>query len=529
MEMARRCRDLAAGARGRGRPIGRSLSGLVTCFRLQRAADVLLVALGVYSVWLPIMGRLVHPYVTTGFRVTLLALGILLLARSPRRGALPAVLLVAMLLTWWATTPQWSEWAPRSSFVHLRQRIVVANILTTAACLLLAGGRWSGARAIRRMWVGIVVTTVPVGVWEVLTHRHLVASEFWRAPPLSPAATFGNPNNFAIVLSVGFGLSLVAATERLSRLHRVAWLTLAATCLGLTWLTFSRAALLACVVGAVVAAGLWLHRRRLRPLSVARRRPWFAAGLGLGAAALVVAHATIPAVAAANPVYRLIAPGDEVTARSDSLRIELVRIGLRYWRESPWFGIGTGRYQILLEKQSPKTPVLSMHNGLAEMLVEYGLVVAVPLAALLALLTWRAVVPRSSRRRTDGLESPLRSSHSRRGVRATDATTFGRPARLDLVGARASATIYLLGFVTAGGVVSSSVPWTVWWLLLASAAATLWWVGSESRPVTAPPEHVHGEPVEIPRDILDALDRQAVAAATARDAATREAERASLR
>lgn len=54
----------------------------------------------------------------------------------------------------------------------------------------------------------------------------------------------------------------------------------------------------------------------------------------------------------------------------------------------------------------------------------------------------------------------------------------GRPRTIDRVGARYALLVFLLAFVQAGVVVSSSVPWSVWWMLLASATATAWWIGA---------------------------------------------------
>jgi|GEM_PF-5248153 len=144
----------------------------------------LLAVFFVFTTWLPVMDGVVPAVVTTGVRGGLVVVGLATLGRSPRRGALPAVLVVVFFALWWASTPLWSEWAPRSRVVRLEQQSVVGNALTSLACLLLAGGRRSGVVGVRWAWLVMVASTVPLGVCEVVTHRHLVPPEAWRPPPV---------------------------------------------------------------------------------------------------------------------------------------------------------------------------------------------------------------------------------------------------------------------------------------------------------------------------------------------------------
>ena len=183
-----------------------------------------------------------------------------------------------------------------------------------------------------------------------------------------------------------------------------------------------------------------------------------AIGGGVALVALAVAFFTVPPLAALNPALRVLAPGDDVTARSDSLRLTLVRVALHEWEASPWTGIGTGHIALILRRRNAEfSHIASLHNGFVEFLAEYGILVCAAFVALLLLLTWRLLAPRRDER------------------------SNGAPAGLDRDGARAALAVYLVAFTQAGVVVASSVPWAIWWLLLASAAATGWWVGPPRR------------------------------------------------
>lgn len=442
-----------ATARAAGRPPG-LLEGL---------AGIVLVALGLHTVWLPFLDGRVPIQVTIASRYVVLALGVLLMRWAPRRGWCVPTLLVVSLLVWVGTAPYWTAWLPEGVAQARPRRVVLTNALIAAACLLVAGGRRAGAHRVRTMWVAVVATTVPVGVWEAMTGHHLVPDGTWRFPASAPAAVFGNPNNFAVVLTVGFGIALVSATDRLPGWRRGLWLGMAAVCAALVHATSSRAAEAVCAVLVLVAATLWWARTSGGARRVLRRRPRTIAAAAGAALVTVVASVTVPALVAVNPVLRIVRPTDGATARSDSIRLGLVQAGLDMWRESPWFGIGVNHFDVLVKRHHPEfLPLTSMHNGLVEMLVAFGIVVAAPFAVTLLVIGVEAVRPLPRR------------------------DLFGRPSRLDVRSGRALTVVYLLAFLQAGVVVSSSVPWSVWWLLLASSAATAWWTASAAAAGRAP-------------------------------------------
>lgn len=256
------------------------------------------------------------------------------------------------------------------------------------------------------------------------------------------------------MLLVCLGVLLLRLCERIGQWTRVGLTLLAFGCVVLIGFTLSRMALLGVVLVAGGAAQLAWRRahgpdggtprwRILRPVTFTL--------LGLTVAALV-----LPGASRVNPLLRLLAPDPEATARADELRLALVEAGLRMWSTQPWIGVGGGRFETLLAQQAGGAGRMTpMHNSFVELLTEYGAVLA---GVLVLTLTWLVV-----RLLRGGGGEP----------------THGAPAGLDRPGARYLLGVYLLGFGVAGVLVSSALPWTMWWLTIASATTTAWWLGVE--------------------------------------------------
>ena len=412
-----------------------------------------------------------------GVRVTWTIYGVFALVagtRLARAGHGWGVAVVAVLpwIVWVLTWPSWSAWAPDSRVVRTEQASLLACGLLCLAGIALGAGTRSGALLHRRAWLTLGVVVVPIGLWEITTQQHLGPGP-WRPPPWSAAATFVNPNHFAAVLLVVYGLAALRLSERLSRLDRLATGVLALATMVVIVATWSRLAVAAALVLTLAALcldaqrrGVFARRRVENPAAthaMTRRagsrgrsaRRLLLSLLGGGLAALVLA----PALA------RYLFPGDAATARADGLRVTLLRIGLDAWSTRPWLGIGGGRFETVLEERGFE-PVLPMHNGFVEILTEYGLVVAAPM------LAWIVAIVCSMLTRRRVLGSP-------------DVTRGGRPRGLDTLGARYAIGVWLVAFVVAGFVTSSAVGWPFWYLMAASATAAAWWVRGADRSARA--------------------------------------------
>lgn len=392
--------------------------------------------------------------------VTLVAgAAVCLVAR--RRPGLPALLFVAFWLFLAAWMPHALSISP-----DLRGGRREAGILAWSgllSCGALLAGHVGGLRWWRYGWAAALALTGGIAVWEMTTTHHLWVDP-WPFPPRTAVATYGNPNNFGIVLLTMLVAVLAWRAESRSRGIRVGLALAAAVAALLALATESRSAAL----GVVLVLGLEVVRRYLVEPAAARafvrthRRT-----LGLTAAALAagtVATFVVPPLAARNPVLRMIyAAMQPETAKSDSFRIDVSLLGLRYWRESPHLmGTGAGSFETIMwnDPHSGITLKTNMHNAFVELLMQYGIVVYLLFAAVgLAALVWLLRPARTP----SGDVAPL-GPGSRRTGHVSPAT---RTAQIEGLG-------HLVVFLALGLTASSALTRPEWWLILANACACAW-------------------------------------------------------
>ena len=419
----------------------------------ERVGGIALVALWLYLLFLPLLDQAVGVTTTWIVYLAFVAVGAARLRFARTRGAWIAGLAVLPWLAWALTWPRWSAWAPDSRAVQAEQMWLLACGLLTLAAIAIGAGSRRGVELHRVAWLTLGAVVVPIGLWEVTTQQHLGPGP-WLPPPWSAAATYPNPNNFAAVLLVVYGLALGRLTERLTRVDRLVTAALAVASLAVMVATLSRMAVAAALLVTVGAAVLECRRRGLlrRPSPAAGDRPAWLAPVGITAAvAALVASLTWPVVARGNPLAQFLFPGDASTARADDLRASLIRQGLDLWSTDPWRGIGAARFEVLLQERGFER-VMPMHNGFLEILTEYGLVVAWPLALWILALGYCLLAPAGPGR----------------------AIVMGRPRGLDRAGTRYALGVWLAAFGVAGLVTSSPLTWQLWYLMAAGATVAAW-------------------------------------------------------
>lgn len=451
---------------------------------LSALAAILTVVYGTTLAWaVPLIG-------TAGFNPWPMYLGMavagavaLAVLRPPR----PVALWLSALfwVCWISTIPLGALWSPDTKATANAQASVYASAL---AMLALVGLGLARPAAVRWLWLSVVLTTLPLAVREAVFGDYLYP---WHGVIGAPVAVFVNPNNYATILVLMVGIALGWMTEPVSRAARWALGALSVVCIWLVFATTSRAALAALVIAVAASALLAAERGGVRHRATdalraaAHRRPrtW-------------AAFTALFAVAAAALLLGQLLPGDEATLRSDSLRARFVTFALERWREHPWFGTGAGTFESLWTA-TPGTsrPSVPPHNGFVEILSENGLVAALPLAALLAVLTWQAArpliaaivrfiarlspEPPAGPGATDDAAAPVRpgpatapTAPTATPVTATPTPASPRSTGLDAVGSRHLLGMHLLTFVLAGVVISSPLAWFPWWMMLAGAVIT---------------------------------------------------------
>lgn len=406
-------------------------------------------ALAWTMVWIATIG--IDPWPVYGVAA---AAGVVGLIRARHRlGSVVLGLTVVFWTTWIIAIPHGPVWSWEDGGGPAALASAQAAGL---AMLALVGMGLRDPRAFLWMWLGVVLTSLPIGLREALTGEHLYP---WTGVPTAPVSVFINTNNYAAVLVVMVTLASGWALTTRSRLGRACLIALAACCAWLVWMTESRAGLVALLAGltlTTVTAWRLTRVRRGAPSWTGRlaERAQVLHGRAVGAGLALAALLALVGRALAHLLF----PGDESTVRSDDLRHDLVHFALARWREHPWFGSGAGSFEGLWAPTGG--PVVPPHNGFVELLAENGLLVAGWLFAVLALLAALAAWPV----RTDAEAS--------------------RPAReqaVRIITMQHLLAANLLGFVLAGVVVSSPLPWFPWWLMLSGAVAAGAWLEVERR------------------------------------------------
>ena len=392
----------------------------------------------------------------------------------------PAPMLLALFWAlFWALSPRALAAAPDGRLGRGELAGLAVCTFVSVAAVALSRGSRLGLQAFRWGWVVALLLTGGIGVWEVVSGRHLWTPEWapWRFGDGSViSSTFINPNNFSDAL-VGMlagvvALWVAAGTAGTGRKAlRAVLASLAVFAVGLMLLTQSRGGL----VGVVVIGTLEVLRRRrvavgaraLRVVLAEHRRAVAAAVLGI--LVLIAATFVVPTLAARNPLRATIAlMFTDEQSRSDLLRVRLIRFALGYLRDSGWTGSGAGSFEPLFwnDPHRGALPATNLHNAFVELLTQYGVPVFAPYLALLVVLA-AALWPG---RRTGG----------RSTAAALDAASLNRLAlRNELAG-------QLTAFALLGVTASSALEIPFWWLSLANAVALAWYLGSTRRiPVAA--------------------------------------------
>ncbi len=432
--------------------------------------------------------------------LVLAAAGLYELLPRLRRARLPTALrhapaawvfvaFVAVLLLW-APVVYVRSPAPAEAKTELTG--LLTGVLLAAGTVAATRGSPHGLRGLRLGWtlgLGLVLVTAAV---ELATGLRVHADESltWALDPTVVAGPFRNPNDFAAILTVLVsGVIAYRATLR-GRILRAGLAVMALLGVVAVLLTQSRGGLIAItLVLAIHGIRAALDGRaallsRSRPLP-AQRCPASSAAVSGGspsaaggtrhrrivtrlfvAATVVVAAVaafTVPALVRLNPIAATIAAaGQPGTARSDTLRLDLIRAGWRYFTESDRLGTGAGSFEHLLANDPDPgvSHIIWMHNSFLEFLLQYGVVVAGALvaviAAVLATVAWGA--------RPRPLARPARS--------AQPAPTTASARRL----VTAEVLSALVAFAALGTLAYTALETHVWWMMLAQAVAGAWWL-----------------------------------------------------
>ena len=342
-----------------------------------RCAQVLVVALPTLvalAIYLP--GGLLMPS-----RVVILALSAVVWVgvRTPRYAAVEVrhvvlgVVTVATCLVLFGAT----------GWLRFPEGVVPAHaaVIGFAVLLLLTSGKVGGWPTMPRIavigWVLSMLVTGVVGTWEMVTGGYLPGNTpavYFK--PSYPdydliASTFDNPNLYAYHIVVGV-LSLPVLWPRSSRLTRWLLVVFGAWQVCLLWHTGSRLCLLTLILG----TSSWMIFHRVLRWAVL-------AGAG------IVVVGVLFKVAWLGQLWGLVDWARvDVVGSSEWVRLLLLRSAVWSWQHTGFLGAGPGSFDhwaIHPENPYQFEGLSNAHAGMAELLVEYGVVsFAVTFLALIA-------------------------------------------------------------------------------------------------------------------------------------------------
>lgn len=284
----------------------------------------------------------------------------------------PLALFVALLLASTLWSVDGPEAAVRGAFFYLPFTLL----------LLLTVALWPRARALRALalttvGIGAAVAAIALGQfatgeiwWNATLQQANVYSRFFRVN-----AIFYDPNILGRFLAIGILAALGVALCRRAPRELAGLAALVALLTAGVAVTFSRSTALMLMTGAALLGARLVGPRR---------------ALAVGGTLLVLAGAA--ALATSDNVRRA-ATSTERLERVSEGRFDLMRGGLRIWREEPLLGVGLGGFgtrftEGLTPVEQRRVRVVVSHNTPITVLSEAGLVGF----ALLCLLAVTAAV-----------------------------------------------------------------------------------------------------------------------------------------
>lgn len=294
------------------------------------------------------------------------------------------------------------SWSPAGA-AGLRQSFASSIALLAAwAAFVIAVATPGGLARFQRGWLGALVLLIAISVIEVLTGKHLlseVAGIRWTFRKDQISATAANPNGLAMMvlalLAILLAYVLVAKLNRTILICAVGALFSAYVVLA----TDSRFGLLGICFLLAGSTVLFIIRRAgwVKVITVVLVLAATLAGNALGVGQIRGSHAS--AVISSNPdttrnpENRVRTPAEVQAAdgRSERIRVQLTKAGIRYFVQSPIIGHGAGAVPKLID-EDPKVgqlPRYPLHNSLLQIGVEFGLILLVPTLLFLGLVTVR--------------------------------------------------------------------------------------------------------------------------------------------
>jgi teichuronic acid biosynthesis protein TuaE len=301
----------------------------------------------------------------------------------------------------------WLLWAVMSlfwaTFTVNSARHIEGIIVGTAIVLfsLVFLNHEEGTKNVYRLWIFSATVFVGIAIWEVATGMHLSGSreaEWAGIRQTYPSAVFWNPNDFATFLCLAlpfmFGMLLLVR----STLTRALVTILLLASFYFIVLNSSRANIIASLIGIGLVLVLPGLRTRFKSITMV---------LVVGGVLLLVGFTFLSSVSLFHfDLFKTVpqqissvSPEDPSTA----IRIDLVKNGWAFLRESHFLGVGAGGFEYWMTERPLYSAggIINAHNWWLELLVDYGVLVFGLFLIFYLGLLWNLLwIVRSSRNQT---------------------------------------------------------------------------------------------------------------------------------
>ena len=212
-----------------------------------------------------------------------------------------------------------------------------------------------------------------IGWGELLTGNYKFAdltrfdryNQFANNPSVRiPISMFGNPNNYATFLVIGAFISYMVFLNSNSKISKVSCILTIISSILLLFRINSRANILGLVLGLLVFILFkYLGEVSIKKIFIAFVIPIFS---------ILNIHKLSNMVQLFTNKVRI-----DFTTGSDFIRLNLIRNGLYFLKETIGFGTGAGNIEYWMENRRmfPVGSIRNMHNWWMEILVGYGLII----------------------------------------------------------------------------------------------------------------------------------------------------------
>ncbi|MCR6596428.1 O-antigen ligase family protein [Bacillus halotolerans] len=235
------------------------------------------------------------------------------------------------------------------------------------------------------IWLVMTVFLMIIGFYNHITHHHLPSSTLYSGPEYKqhyPTSVFFNQNDFATFLSISFFFYIAMVKNIKNGYLKGIGLVLSLGTLYLIFVTGSRASLLG------VFAGIAVYIFIVLPPVLKKIAIW------LSAAGIAVFAALFASRIFAVFWKLFLAPQTshsfQETLPSNVARANLLKNAWHFFLDSYGFGVGAGNVSYYLEHHAlyDTDNVTEVHNWLAEILANFGLLIMLGYLAIYLYLIW---------------------------------------------------------------------------------------------------------------------------------------------